>query len=305
MDYESFAAYIAEYLEMEYDDLNVEPVSILKNNDVTFRGLTLYREDNNVAPTIYLDDFYTSYMNAEIDITTICEKVEEIYEKSREEAFFDTENLTDYENVRKRIICKLINYERNIEFLDTVPFKKVMDLAVIFQIVVSLKQQSVCGTINVSNDMLRVWDVSLDQLYENAVLNSVLMRPFIIRPIVEVLRDMLIQKGADPADLKDAEEFECPMEIASNTSNQNGAAVMLYPGLLEQYARACESDYYILPSSVHELIFIPKRYYDDYEDLIPLVKEVNETQVKREEFLSNSIYYYEKGSEAPVILYQG
>ena len=53
-----------------------------------------------------------------------------------------------------------------------------------------------------------------------------------------------------------------------------------------------KGDFYILPSSIHEAIFIPASENVDAEELKTMVREVNETQVPKEDFLSNEVYFY-------------
>jgi len=53
------------------------------------------------------------------------------------------------------------------------------------------------------------------------------------------------------------------------------------------------SDFYLLPSSIHELILVPVGEDRDREHLEEMVKEINQTQVAMEEILSDTVYNYE------------
>ena len=54
-------------------------------------------------------------------------------------------------------------------------------------------------------------------------------------------------------------------------------------------------EFYILPSSIHELILVRDTVGMDANSLRDMVREVNSTQVASDEVLSNSIYHYSKG----------
>ena len=55
-----------------------------------------------------------------------------------------------------------------------------------------------------------------------------------------------------------------------------------------------ESDFYILPSSVHEVILIPATDRTSISELSEMVQEVNGTEVARDEVLSQHAYYYSR-----------
>ena len=72
---------------------------------------------------------------------------------------------------------------------------------------------------------------------------------------------------------------------------------MLYPDIIKDFSTAVDSDIYILPSSIHELILLPARGDENCEELKSMVRDINETQVEREEVLSDSVYYYDRREE--------
>ena len=84
------------------------------------------------------------------------------------------------------------------------------------------------------------------------------------------------------------------MYVLSNKARVQGAACILYPGILKDFAAAIRSDFYILPSSIHEVILLPAQGEEDREALKQMVREVNASQVEREEVLSDSVYYFDR-----------
>ena len=88
------------------------------------------------------------------------------------------------------------------------------------------------------------------------------------------------------------EDSAFPMYVATNVSKLNGACILLYDGVLEKFAEKIGGDFYILPSSVHEVLFVPANGDMDARYLIQMVREVNATQVAPDEVLSDNVYLY-------------
>ena len=93
------------------------------------------------------------------------------------------------------------------------------------------------------------------------------------------------------------EEF--PMYVLTNSYRSYGASCMLYDGLLMKFARHIEADLYVVPSSVHEIILIPVDGDVTKEGLDEMVRNVNSTELSKEEILSDTAYLFtrEKGFE--------
>ena len=68
---------------------------------------------------------------------------------------------------------------------------------------------------------------------------------------------------------------------------------MIYPYVLRMMGDILEEDFYILPSSIHEVILVPASAGISVAEMEKMVCEINETQVEEEEVLSNRAYYYE------------
>ena len=71
---------------------------------------------------------------------------------------------------------------------------------------------------------------------------------------------------------------------------------MMYTGFLKVISDIMKDDLIILPSSVHEIIFIKSEDagYNFVGDLREMVENVNKEVVDREEFLSNNVYIYNR-----------
>ena len=83
--------------------------------------------------------------------------------------------------------------------------------------------------------------------------------------------------------------------VLTNEEGLNGAGTVLYEGILDSFSDQIKGGFYILPSSIHEVLLVPEKEGSDPAALSELVKEVNRTVVDDGEILSDRIYYYEKG----------
>ncbi len=79
----------------------------------------------------------------------------------------------------------------------------------------------------------------------------------------------------------------------SNAGKRYGAAGLLRAGLLGEFVGRIGEGFYILPSSIHELILLPCSIASlEVGELRKMVREINEAEVIREEWLSENVYYY-------------
>ena len=81
--------------------------------------------------------------------------------------------------------------------------------------------------------------------------------------------------------------------VLTNTAKINGATAILYPNLLQEIGEATQSNFFILPSSIHEVILMKDNGDMNAEELQRMVMEINRTQVAPEEVLSDEVYSYD------------
>ena len=78
----------------------------------------------------------------------------------------------------------------------------------------------------------------------------------------------------------------------TTASGSNGACAMLYDDELEKLSKKLNSDLYIIPSSVHEILAVSADEYNAINHLADMVREVNSSVVDIKDRLSNQIYMY-------------
>lgn len=262
---------------------------VLKNNGVVLDGLVINDKDNKISPTIYLNDFYDSFLTG-TDINEIIKMIEKIYRDNVLEDNYNACSLMNYEEMKDKVAFKLINYKMNEKLLETIPHRKYLDLAIVYYVVV--KDEVIeNATVLINNKWLDEWKINEEDLFMLASNNS----PKLFKPEIVSIKEMVMSLMDDKCD-EDIQpemfEDECNMFVMTNKDKQFGAATILYDNLLKDFAKNTGSDVYILPSSVHELILVPASEILIKEGLTDMVKEVNSTQVPIQEILSDHAYVY-------------
>jgi len=294
MEYSIFKELILEALKERFgEECQIEYKEVLKNNGVKLDGVIVRQNNCVVSPTVYVNDYYEDFSDGE-NINDIADIIERLIRDNTIEDEFDADELILFDNVKDRIVFKLINFERNKELLDTVPYKKYLDLAIVYYI--SVKEDIFeCASILINNSHLKLWNKTLEEIDELAVKNT----PFILKPELksmgQTLKEIMFNSDDNEFDEKDFEN--CYMYVLTNEKKQFGAATILYDNELKDFSERIESDFYIIPSSVHEVIIIPSKFVDSSDSLDEMICEVNSSQVPLVDILSDHAYKYNRADK--------
>lgn len=266
---------------------------VMKNNSLELDSLVLLKEGKSFAPNIYLQPYYEAYKQGE-GLNELTERLCRIYEEGNTPI---TGNDFDYsfQVMRENIVYRLISYERNQKLLEQVPYLKFMDLAITYHCLVRDDKDGI-GTIRITNEHMKMWNVGLKEIHEHAATNTKRLFPAVINSMEEILHGLLMDEEdrtlTSSVLLENREEGSSNMYILTNEKGINGASCLLYPEVLEEFSKRLGADLYIFPSSIHEVILVPAVHLDAGRQYADMVKEINDTQVAPEEVLSDHVYYY-------------
>ncbi len=302
--YRSFCESVRETVHQRMGaDYEVTVHTVIKNNNVQLDSLIIRKEHTLVMPSIYLNGFYEEYTKGK-EWEEIIGEILQFYEQNQLNC---TGGFTfGYENLKEHIVYRLISYERNREMLEEAPHIRVGDLAITFHCMV-LQGEECLGAVRVTNEHLEHWGVSGEEIYACAKVNTPKLLPPRIRTMDEVMDEILwerlrknVEEHGSPETTQEymrmivrrQEEEPLPMYILSNSRGNYGAAAILELEYMDAFYEAGEEDFYILPSSVHEMILIPVSRAPEISRLQEMVRDINETQVPEQEFLSNQVLRY-------------
>lgn len=247
--------------------VRTELYTVTKNNGTRRTGILFKQEDSNLAPTIYLEEFYQKYLKGQ-QVPDLADSICSIYQEIRVKKTCDCQNLFDFNHVKEHIVYKLIRRDANEELLKQIPYEPFLDLAVVYYIQIDNTRFG-SAAIQIRNEHLRYWRVEKEEICRLAEKNTPRIYPVQIRQIVRF------------------------MYVATNEQCSLGAAVMRYPDFREKVRGMIRGDFYILPSSIHEVILVPESFGLEPERMQEMVKEINQTGVAPEEVLSDSVYYFD------------
>lgn len=289
MTLESFTGHLKQRLEEATGcEVRIQPTQ--KNNGITLTSITIMRENRNVAPTTYAEQYFDQFNEGDT-IEEILDRIIEIDEKYQLDSNFDISSFTDYNKVKDKLRFKLVNTSKNKERLLQIPHKEFLDLSKIyFAEVDSLDGCS--GTITVATEHMKLWGIDSEELDKIATINTFKNNKITLMNLVdfieeEVLGEELAFEGMDIPDV--------PMYALTFKSKIFGAAVFACDSLFKKFADFVEDNLYIIPSSIHELLIIPcNSSHQDVTLLKYMIREVNSTQVAEEEILSYNLYFYSR-----------
>lgn len=280
LSFEEFTEKLKMNLRKIYQGCKITTVTVTKNNGHRLTGITIKSDESNISPNIYLNGFYEEYREG-VPLEDILNGIQALYEEYRITGYVDISSIRNFESAKSKICCRLINADRNRELLQTLPYRLYQDLAIIYYIPMSTRQEN-DAIITIRNDLMNYWQTDEATLYARAKENTPQLFEACIQPINDLIHGLSYDEPL--ADIS--------MYVVRNNSSSGGAAVILYEDVLREFADTYD-DFYILPSSIYEVIFVPVYAVDpEKEDLGGMVREVNSTAVSPEDQLSDHVYYY-------------
>ena len=286
---------IKDYLPEDYADASVCSQDVRKINDIHLLGVVV-RKSNvspSVSPTVYLETPYQEYQNGTSLEDILTDLAHVIIKNTGNCPVDNISDLNSFAKVRGRIRIKLINIDRNQEFLHDKPFTKIdeTDLAATYFIDLSRTGES-HATVMVTDALMATWAVDLKTLHETALSNVSDYASFMnIRTVLSELCH-----GQLPT------EYNIPDDniifVLSSTDKYCGAASMLCPNTMDLVTDHVKRNngndpaFFLLPSSIHETLVVPCRDQMSVADLKRMVEEVNATVLAPEDLLSDHVYIY-------------
>lgn len=303
-EYKKFEKVLVESLKERFDETKkAEIMTVKKTNVGEKKAVCIYDKKskvNSVSPNIYLDHFFSMYQEG-VPMEDIVDEIIEMYEEHRNDVVdFSADDLCSFDKIKNKIIFRILNQELNEHMKRESPHIIFMDLLVIFQIV-ACEFEGAVGYIRVTNEMMKQWNISLERLLVEALKNSERLYPARLVSLSAVIGQTASECFDYPIDVKEVDYFQKDSEdecindllVLTNSKKMNGFGCLMYYRCAQRIAEVVGGDFYILPSSLHEAIILPGKYgIKEPQELLEMVREVNQNMVAPEEFLSDNVYYY-------------
>lgn len=305
--YENTKFYILGILPGKYSGWEVE-IRSQRNQEGTYKGMVLKPTEEAdrplICPVFNLDSMYERYGGMEpIDgLISMAEEIEyvllrnDLSDPGVEEFLKD---ICSYGKMKEKLYVSVMSIARRQDMEDSL---YLMRGDIPLQARLLLKEMRelegiATGSIEVNESLLGIWNVSFQKVMEDAMQNTERLMPTKVMHIGDSLRELMSDEMYEEA----MEGRKAPaMYVVTNSGKNHGAANLFLPGRMEQIAEQIEGSYFVLPSSVHETLVIPRdpdvsvtAMMEEVEELREIVSQVNETQLPLKEQLSYQVYFYD------------
>ena len=296
MTFEEFCKEVAERLPEYCDGLDRSQVvlkNVTKANDTKLTGICVKKEGFNISPAFYLERSFDEYQNG-MSVNDVMMELRDTVEKelSKITQDFDVSFVNTFDSAKERLSCKLINGKANAEYLKDKPSEKFHDLAVVYILKVDAPghgDENVIDSIAVTNSLMDSWGVTKEDLH-SAMMENLAKEEISVKTLRGTLMEMgTAFLGETLPEISEPEISE--PYVLTNKNAIFGAIAILRDDIMQKISEKMGGDYWIIPSSVHECLIMPKTFGTLHE-LNDMVRSVNATEVKQEEQLSDHVYEY-------------
>ena len=195
-----------------------------------------------------IDKFYDAMENGRSYDEVVDKAVDVVTNGITQRPDFDINSLSDYSQMKEKLAMEVVSAEANKEMLETVPHQNIEDMAVVYRLVLNSDDEG-RASILLTNQLIESMGVTPEQLHADAMENAPQIKPVEIKGMSEVMAEMMGLFPVAPEDEK--------IYVATVPDKVHGAGVLAYQNFMDQAAERAGGDFFILPSSIHEILIVP------------------------------------------------
>ena len=278
-NYKEFSSYTMEEMKNRFPELEIQLRHVSKLQGASYDGIEIRKAGTPAAATFDLMPAYDEYVSGE-PLRVVMDRVADACRAAfREMPRYRLETLADYGEMRKKLVFRLVSVPLSGKGLAEIPHEVICgDMAAVCAFSIS-EDAGGSGEIVVTDQLMRSYGITREELFRDAEIYAPLNRPSALRSL---------------ADMVGMEESDGPgLKVAGVRGGVYGAAVLRYPGFLQDAAEKLGGDFYILPSSVHEVILLQDTGDVRTDFLNKMVRTINWNEVSPAERLSDQAYHYD------------
>lgn len=238
-------------------------------------------ENTQINAIANLDKYYEDHVNGVEDEITLKAIAEDITSAPYDAVTDVTTYIMEWDKVKDRLFVSPVNIMKvNTTIYETV----AADIVLTPRILVNNDCCSLSSAV-VTAQLLAKWGVNADTVINYAKNNT---KNLLGCKIIELDEFMKQLTGSEnESDMPNSNAF-----IVTNNNNSYGAAALFLPGVIQEVSQKIGGDFYVLPSSVNELLCIPV-ISDDVEYLKRMVKDINNNVLQKPDILSYKVCMYD------------
>ena len=255
---EDLTARFAADLPPELSDVRIGIRDVEKLQGESYRGLSFRSGDSPVEANLNMIGAFQAYEEGRPYQDILQEVEDQLMKIVDRTPQFNIGELSDYEAMKPKLMMEVIPQNGNEDRLANIPHQKVEDMALIYRIDMGDSNGGKMTSV-ITNQQLKAFGITAEQLHQDALENAPLTHPASLRSMREVMADMMGMEPEEPM------PGEPTMLVATVEGAFMGASVIQYPGFMEQAAEKIGGDFFVLPSSIHEVLIIPDDGHQDYD----------------------------------------
>lgn len=281
--------------EMFGEGIDFEYITYFKSNEA-LSGIALKLPGCSNIPVVCLDDMPDD-ISAKDAANIAATGFQEILHNYKELPVIP-EMTREY--VLENVVLQALSRKRNRQLLKVHPHLQYLDLAGIFRVPLGAWEKNSLSTILITNQIAEKLGLTSEDLTEAARRNTIEKFGIELENTRRMALRSLLKHPSIPENFEDVQIEEPGLYTLTNQIHINGAALMLIPDILEQLGEKAGMDYYILPSSIHELLIARDDGLVTARMLKELIHEGNRTEgiIKSEDVLSDNVYFYSRRTKS-------
>ena len=243
-------------------------------------------EGGRVAPTLYPKDLYNDYLSGKSVEAIVSDRAELI----KYQPEFDLNSLSA-ENAKEHIRFSLVSTKENEEWLKTVPHDEIGDISAVPRWHLDDTPYGSASFV-INDQMCQHLQLTKEEVLTIARENTE-NGTFSVQGLSETMAEMMGVPEDEIKEMFGNSETKEPMYVITNESKVDGAAAMLSDSTMQAAHDKIGEDFYVIPSSRHEIIAVPESMVSNPEDIKNMVTEVNSSVVDKADYLSDNVFHYD------------
>lgn len=276
---------LQDYLKSQGEQVEVMYHSVRKINFQEEALLVRYKGDQ-IAPVVYMSGRYEDYLSGR-EMSEIVKDIARDVQEARKHQ----PDMLDFtaEMAKERLYLSVINAEKNEELLNSVPYRKIEDLACIAKFRLDAE-----ASVVVNETLCRQFRLTAEEVLAIGERNMV-KNGYQCEPLDLEIKRILKEQGVADREIEEGmmKTQSSMMYVASTANHMEGAAVIASREAMHDFYEKIGEPFYILPSSRHEVILLPDRCGLETADLAEMVKDVNRQVVDEKDVLSDHVYHFD------------
>lgn len=293
-NYELFIGQLTNTI-YETTDIPLENIKFVKKDGGDLLNIIFAEHDDAYEVcSVHVEELYVAYQNG-IRLNTIVDYIcSDVLHAKSIYVYDKTKELMDYDTAKSRLFVRLINYDRNADILRDVVHKTLGDIVFTVYVIVDENEFGIVST-KVLKSMVKKWDKNEDDIFNEAIKNTYYLTPPRIYKWEGVLCD---ESYAGESFMND--EDICDLDksfsgnILSTTRKTNGAVAVFLPGVAERIAELLDSDFYMVFTSIHEVMIHSTGSGVDPKDLKLVLQDTLRKVTPSSDYLTEKIYKYNR-----------